>query len=263
MLIAPELSHRYLNYLNEAQHSIVSHKEGPLLVIAGPGSGKTRSLTLLAMNLLLCGDARPSELVLCTFTEKAAYEMQDRIGHLASDVDYTGDLSQHRIGTIHGICNQLISEHLQNYSQLDRVEAAELNIQIEKEDYVLTGKIDLLMRGCNGLEVMDFKTGKRPDSNSWLLELYRQQLYLYALALEKSKGQLPEKLFLYWTGEERKEDALMEIPCQSEHVEKAGCHFDDIAARIKRREFAVVKPPEPEVCRVCDIRHLCKKQGVI
>lgn len=159
--------------------------------------------------------------------------------------------------------HQVLNYFHQNYSQLDRIEAAELNVQVEKEDYVLTGKIDLLMRGRNGLEVMDFKTGKRPTKNSQHLALYKQQLYLYALAIEKSKQQLPEKLFLYWTGEQRKEDALMEIPCQSEHVKQANRYFDDIAARIKRQEFAVVKPPGAEVCRVCDIRHLCKKQGVI
>ena len=80
--------------------------QGPLLVIAGPGSGKTRSLTLLAMNLLLCADATPSEIVLYTYTEKAAYDLQDRLTYIAKDVAYQGDLSQLRIGTIHGMCQQ-------------------------------------------------------------------------------------------------------------------------------------------------------------
>lgn len=109
MTIHPKLA-PYL--LNDEQRTIVSHKQGPLLVIAGPGSGKTRSLTLLAINLLLCGNVQPSELVLCTYTEKAAYEMQDRILHIAKDVNYTGDLSQLRIGTIHSICKQFITEYL-------------------------------------------------------------------------------------------------------------------------------------------------------
>src|SRR6266571_8335963 len=91
MLIAPELLGKYP--MNEEQSAIVSHKEGPLLVIAGPGSGKTHSLTLLAMNLLLCGDAQPSQLVLCTYTEKAAYEMHDRIAAIARDIGYEEDLA--------------------------------------------------------------------------------------------------------------------------------------------------------------------------
>jgi DNA helicase-2/ATP-dependent DNA helicase PcrA len=102
--------------MNAAQKAIISHKHGPLLVVAGPGSGKTRSVTLLAMNLLLCGDAEPSQIVLCTYTEKAAYELQDRLGSIARGVQYAGDLSRLRVGTIHGICQQLIDEYLHETS---------------------------------------------------------------------------------------------------------------------------------------------------
>src|SRR5438876_1525612 len=104
MKIAQELLQDFLK-LNEAQRDIVAHDSGPLLVIAGPGSGKTRSLTLLAMNLLLLDRAKPAEIILCTYTEKAAYEMQDRIFDLAKKVNYKRDISQMRIGTIHSICN--------------------------------------------------------------------------------------------------------------------------------------------------------------
>ena len=110
MLISPALSNARI--LNTAQKSVVSHKRGPLLVVAGPGSGKTRSLTLLAMNLLLCGDAEPSQIILCTYTEKAAYELQDRLASIARDIHHTGDLSRLRVGTIHGICQQLVDEYL-------------------------------------------------------------------------------------------------------------------------------------------------------
>ncbi len=74
MTIASALTHRSYP-MNEDQRAIISHKRGPLRVIAGPGSGKTRSLVLLAMNLLLCKEAQPSELILCTYTEKAACDM--------------------------------------------------------------------------------------------------------------------------------------------------------------------------------------------
>jgi DNA helicase II / ATP-dependent DNA helicase PcrA len=96
--------------MNEAQRSIVGHEDGSLLVIAGPGSGKTFSLVLRALNLLLRGRARPSEIVLCTFTEKAAYELRDRITAAAAKVGYQGDLSDLRVGTIHGICNGILQD---------------------------------------------------------------------------------------------------------------------------------------------------------
>ncbi|HET8847107.1 MAG TPA: ATP-dependent helicase, partial [Ktedonobacteraceae bacterium] len=107
---------KYPYVMNEQQCAIISHKQGPLLVVAGPGSGKTRSLTLLAINLLLCGDAEPSQIVLCTYTEKAAYELQDRLTSIARNVGYQGDLFQLRIGTIHSICQRIIDEHLHHTS---------------------------------------------------------------------------------------------------------------------------------------------------
>ena len=107
MNIAPALLEAY-PALNEAQRAIVGHSAGPLLVIAGPGSGKTFSLALRAMNLLLLSKATPRELVVCTFTEKAAFELRDRIGAAARRVGYTGDLSELKVCTIHGLCNRLL-----------------------------------------------------------------------------------------------------------------------------------------------------------
>ena len=60
------------------------------------------------MNLLLLGKATPRELVVCTFTEKAAFEFRDRIGAAARRVGYTGDLSELQVCTIHGLCNRLL-----------------------------------------------------------------------------------------------------------------------------------------------------------
>ena len=111
--------------LNEAQKEIIRHTDGPLLVIAGPGSGKTFSLVLRALNLLLLGKVQPRELILCTFTEKAAFELRDRISAAAARVKYKGDLSELRASTIHGLCNRLLSTHRHrtplgnNYETLD------------------------------------------------------------------------------------------------------------------------------------------------
>ena len=110
MNIAPALLRAY-PAMNNAQREIIGHQDGPLLVIAGPGSGKTFSIVLRAINLLLLGKARPSELILCTYTEKAAYELRDRIAAAAQKVNFHADLSQLRVGTIHGICNALLMEH--------------------------------------------------------------------------------------------------------------------------------------------------------
>lgn len=85
--VAPLILERFPD-LNEAQRSVVGHLDGPLLVVAGPGSGKTYCIVLRALNLLLLDKAKPEELVLCTFTEKAAYEMRDRLAAAARKVGY-------------------------------------------------------------------------------------------------------------------------------------------------------------------------------
>src|ERR1035437_2496201 len=94
--------------LNEAQLEAIGHSKGPLLIIAGPGSGKTKVLIVRTLSLLLKGLARPEEILLCTFTEKASFELRDRLSLAAKELSYEGDLSQLLVGTIHGICNDFL-----------------------------------------------------------------------------------------------------------------------------------------------------------
>lgn len=74
----------YLDELNEVQRQAVTHKDGPALVIAGPGSGKTRVLTYRIAHLVEQG-AKPWEILALTFTNKAAREMKERIQKVVGD----------------------------------------------------------------------------------------------------------------------------------------------------------------------------------
>ncbi len=109
-VIAPSILKHYPD-LNDAQKEIVGHIDGPLLVIAGPGSGKTYSIVLRALNLLLLGKAAPKQMVLCTFTEKAAFEMRDRLAAAARLIGYSNDLSELTVSTIHSLCNRVLTQH--------------------------------------------------------------------------------------------------------------------------------------------------------
>ena len=144
--IAPEILREYPD-LDAAKHKIIAHDEGPLLVIAGPGSGKTFSLVLRTVNLLLGGRAKASELIVCTFTEKAAFELRDRVSQTALKVGYHGDLTELRVGTIHSICNRILQEFRHRtplgagYETLD--ELTELLFVFDHFDEIIGGDSEL------------------------------------------------------------------------------------------------------------------------
>jgi DNA helicase II / ATP-dependent DNA helicase PcrA len=102
-----------LEGLNEPQREAVTHGEGPLLILAGAGSGKTRVLTHRVAFLIFTGQAHPSELLAITFTNKAAQEMRGRVERLLTDRGSTGSpTGQHPRGmwlmTFHAACARIL-----------------------------------------------------------------------------------------------------------------------------------------------------------
>ena len=89
--------------LNEVQKKAVQKMDGPLLIIAGPGSGKTRTLTHRIAYLIEQEKARPYEILALTFTNKAAREMKERIGKLVEE-----NARQIWMGTFHSIFARLL-----------------------------------------------------------------------------------------------------------------------------------------------------------
>src|SRR6266571_980899 len=159
----------------------------------------------------------------------------------------------------------IMNYFLQNREEIQSTVGTEIDVSMEMEGYILTGRIDLLMKRHGRLEVLDFKTGRRPGDGDTPdgLEDYKRQLYTYAWALEHRYGERPARLFLYWTEELRKEDALMEIQCDPEVMEQTNRLFDAVIGKIQKKDFRILVPPEPRICRGCDIQHFCLKEGII
>ena len=95
-----------LEGLTEPQRAAVLQRGGPLLVVAGAGSGKTRVLTRRIAHLLATGDARPWEIMAITFTNKAADEMRRRVVELVGD-----DAARMWVSTFHSACLRMLRAH--------------------------------------------------------------------------------------------------------------------------------------------------------
>jgi DNA helicase II / ATP-dependent DNA helicase PcrA len=97
------------------QRAAITNVEGPQLIIAGPGSGKTQVLVLRCLNLLLFKNVDPSKILICTYTEKAAASLQDRIRRGLREAGAEGsiDFSELWVGTIHSTCEEIINENLE------------------------------------------------------------------------------------------------------------------------------------------------------
>lgn len=150
-----------------------------------------------------------------------------------------------------------------NIDEMSRVVETEVDVSLEKEGYILTGAVDLLLADDGALEVLDFKAQKRPPDGDRSVRAYYQQLCIYAHILEQRRGRRPDRLLLYWTGEPTRERALMAFDYRPDDVADAVAHFDAVVAEVQAQHFEVLRPPPRAVCEECDFRAYCISQGTI
>tara|TARA_B100001029_G_scaffold163081_1_gene152933 strand:- start:1552 stop:3588 length:2037 start_codon:yes stop_codon:yes gene_type:complete len=137
------LNLEYLNDLNEAQNEAVSHIDGPLLIVAGAGSGKTKVLTSRIAHMIKQKKAFPNQILSVTFTNKAAREMQNRVSKMLGKEA----IGMTWLGTFHSISAKILRKHAQavglksNFSIIDQDDQMRLIKNISKAENIDTKKI--------------------------------------------------------------------------------------------------------------------------
>jgi DNA helicase-2/ATP-dependent DNA helicase PcrA len=147
-----------LEGLNPQQAEAVTHRGGPVLVVAGAGSGKTRVLTRRIAHLLASGDAQPGEILAITFTNKAAAEMRERV------VDLVGPRARSMwVSTFHSACVRIL-----------RREAAHLGMSSSFSIYDATDSLRLITAICRDRDLDPRRYPPRAIANrisSWKNDL--------------------------------------------------------------------------------------------
>jgi len=138
------------------------------------------------------------------------------------------------------------------------IQEAEVEVGLVKPDYIIEGTIDLIRGKGNTVELIDFKSEKKPDEkvDHEKIEHYKKQLQVYAHLVEGKTGHKVSKMHLYYTGDESNEPTISFKRNQSS-INATIKEFDDIVHKIQRKEFNR-KAKSKLTCENCDFRHYCK-----
>ena len=142
----------------------------------------------------------------------------------------------------------------------ETVQQAEVDVSLVKEDYIIDGKIDLV-KGVDGtVEIVDFKSERKPDMVKMRdrLEHYRRQLQIYAYLIEQRTGQKVSKMHLYYTAEENG-NPMITYPYTRTAIDSTVAAFDDTVHKILKKDFNH-RCDDAKTCRNCDFRYYCQNK---
>lgn len=142
----------------------------------------------------------------------------------------------------------------------DTIKQAEVDVSLVQMDYIIEGKIDLVKGIDDTVEIVDFKSERKPDMERMRqhLEHYRRQLQIYAYLIEQRTGQKVSKMHLYYTGEENG-NPMVSFPYTKSAIEGTVAAFDDTVHKILRKEFNHCSD-NPQTCKNCDFRFYCQNK---
>lgn len=161
----------FLTGLNPEQREAVAHDQGPLLILAGAGSGKTRVITQRIAHLIATRGVSPYSILAVTFTNKAAREMKERVERILSGVDPRG-LRGLSVSTFHSFCSRLLRVEGDSLAQIRPGFTREFSIYDEDNQLSLMKSV---LRNLN----LDEKT-------------MQPRALLSSISTAKNKAQMPE-----------------------------------------------------------------------
>lgn len=143
----------------------------------------------------------------------------------------------------------------------DRIKEAEVEISLVKDQYILKGSVDLIRGEHDTVEIIDFKSEKKPDmeKDRERLRQYQSQLEVYAHLVEERTGQKVSRMHLYYTGEDGG-NPYVSFSKDDRAIGKTIARFDDIVARIERQDYGIATRPA-KLCQSCDMRAYCDNKN--
>ena len=139
----------------------------------------------------------------------------------------------------------------------DRIKETEVEISLVKEEYILKGNVDLIRGEGDTVEVVDFKSEKKPDmeKDRDRLRQYQSQLEVYAHLIEERTGQKVSRMHLYYTGEQDG-NPYVSFAKDDRAIGRTVARFDEIVHRIETADYRIAARPD-RLCENCDMRAYC------
>lgn len=167
---------------------------------------------------------------------------------------------------IDSILNQVLRYCKNNASKWHLIKEAEVDVSLVKDSYILRGKIDLIKGEKGAVELIDFKSGDKPDVNAEdpktrkTLNQYRRQLEVYAHIIEQNSGHKVSKMHLYFPKEDNG-NPYITFSSNSENVKSTIQIFDEVVQKIEAKDYNMALTPKSvKQCGNCDMRYHCNPQ---
>jgi DNA helicase-2/ATP-dependent DNA helicase PcrA len=161
---------------------------------------------------------------------------------------------------------QAAMQHVMRYYERengnwDRIKEAEVEISLVKDQYILRGSVDLIRGKHDTVEIIDFKSEKKPDmeKDRSRIKQYQHQLEVYAHLVEERTGQKVSRMHLYYTGEDGG-NPYVSFDKDDRAIGKTIAQFDDIVGRIERQDYQIAARPA-KLCQNCDMRAYCDNKN--